>query len=332
MTDAKDRWRLGLCGAAAVVLACSPPEPGDEDGGEGSSETTDPGFRNGIAAAPEQQDLAAPLRLRVGEEPRVKAPLLVFTPARLPDETIEGVLLVVGGELTAESGQLGGIEEEKLEEIDGVVEITPATRAGQLPRIPLEEPWTDLGRAATRLSRVNASVEALQLDGYETALWVVRGRVRVLSGPLEVTARDFFWMPEESRILLPGEEEEPPLKLGPVKPRPARPPGKLAAVPGERPPGPGVGGSHGPGGDPPAPSGGALDGVTPAGPSGHVPGVFWPVWPNKPIDGLVPAPAEDDAAVDGPAAAVPPGSAVLLGEEPLYVPPAPRAGGRRVHR
>lgn len=327
MKDAKDRWRLGVYGAAALVLACSPPEPGDEDGGEGASETTEPWFRGGVAEAPEQEDIAAPLRLRVGEESRAKMPLLVFSPAQLPDETIEGVLLVVGGELTAESGQLRGVEETQVEEIDGVVEITPATRAGQLPRIPLEEPWTDLGRAATRLARVNAAVEALQLDGYETALWVVRGRVRVLSGPIEVTARDFFWAPEDSRILLPGEEELP-LKLGPVKPRPpTRPPGKLGAVPGERPPGPGVGGSHGqPGGDPAAPSGGALDGtVTPTGPSGHVPGVFWPVWPNRPMDVVVPVPAEEDGPGDGGPAEAPVsgGPAVLLGEGPVFVPPAP---------
>jgi len=52
MTNAKERWRLGVIGAAALVLACSPPEPGDEDGGEGSSGTGGPEFRGGVAEVP----------------------------------------------------------------------------------------------------------------------------------------------------------------------------------------------------------------------------------------------------------------------------------------
>jgi hypothetical protein len=123
MTDAKDLWwRCGLVGAAVMALGCSPPEPGDEDGGEGPAgprRPATPWFRNGSHPGADDgghRGAAAPARRA---ESRSEAPLLVFTPAQLPDETIEGVLLVVGGELTATTGQLRGVEEEKVEEIDG---------------------------------------------------------------------------------------------------------------------------------------------------------------------------------------------------------------------
>jgi len=329
MMDAKDLWwRCGVIGAAVWVLGCSPPGSGDEDGGEGSSgsvTTGEIGFRGGgIAEAPTTEDIAAPLRLRVGVESRTEIPLLVFTPAQLPDETIDGVLLVVGGELTANAGLLRGVEEEKVEEIDEVVEIQPASRPGQLPRIPLDAPWTELGQAATRLERVTAAVEQLEITDYEAALWVVRGRVRVLEGPIVVTARDFFWMRDGSRILLAGEEE-PPLALEGVKPRPLPPrPTKLGAAPGgSRPPGPSVGAGHGtPTGDPPAPpAGGTLASApVPGGPTGSGPLLLWPVWPGQPAPTPW-GPAPEDApgeAPAGPTLPVPP--PVLIGEEPVSAP------------
>lgn len=308
-----------------MVLGCGSHEPGDEGGSEGG--TTDVALRGEVAAAPVHEDIAAPLGLRVGAESRTEIPLIVFSPAQLSDESSDGVLLVIGGELTAKSGWLRGVEEASVEEVDGTIEVSPETRAGRLPKIPLEQPWTDVGRAVSRLSRVTASVEQLELTGYDTALWVVRGRVRVLPSTVVVSARDYFWEPELSRILIDGEDEAP-LTLKAAKPRPPGPP--RPGKPGPRPGSPrGVGtGGHGPGGDPPAaPAGGAFGSApVPTGPSGQVPAVLWPVWPNEPRPApFAPGAPSQGEEEDGGVPAGPAGAVVLLGELPPELPPAPEA-------
>ncbi|MBL9105413.1 MAG: hypothetical protein JNL82_31035 [Myxococcales bacterium] len=82
----------------------------------------------GEMASEGREDYAAPFRLRVDESVRQGVPLLVFTPVRLADEEGDGVLLVVGGELTIEGGWLRGIDELAVEEVDGVIEVTPRSR------------------------------------------------------------------------------------------------------------------------------------------------------------------------------------------------------------
>jgi hypothetical protein len=171
---------------------------------------------------------------------------------------------------------------------------------------------------------VTATVEALEISDYETALWVVRGRVRVLEGPIVVTARDFFWMPDASRILLPGERRIRRSRLrGSSRGRRRRGRRSWARRRGRAAAGAERGrGARDADGDPPAPpAGGTLaPAVVPTGPSGQGPLLLWPVWPSPPTPAPW-GPAPDDAPGEAPAGpTLPAPPPVLIGEEPVSVP------------